>query len=79
VSGPTGVQPGAEADDIGYAQALGELEAILDELEADTVDVDVLADRVRRAAELVRLCRQRIASARVEIEAVVSALDDQTS
>ena len=50
--------------EIGYAEALAELEGILDELDGDEVDVDVLGSRVRRAAELLRLCRDRIASAR---------------
>ena len=61
--------------DIGYADALDELEAILDELDGDEVDVDVLGARVRRAAELLRLCRARISGARFEVEQVVSELE----
>ncbi len=57
--------------DIGYAEAVAELEQILDELEDDTVDVDVLARRVRRAAALIRVCRSRIATARTEVEQIV--------
>jgi exodeoxyribonuclease VII small subunit len=66
----------------GYAEALAELERILDEIEDDAVDVDVLAARVARAAELLRLCRGRIAAARLEVEAVVSdltAVDDDAA
>lgn len=66
----------ADPDEPGYAEALAELEGILDDLEDDTVDVDVLAAKVRRAAELVRFCRGRITEARVEIEHVVAELDD---
>jgi exodeoxyribonuclease VII small subunit len=58
----------------GYAAALAELEAILDEIEDDAIDVDVLASRVTRAAELLRLCRARIDAARFEVEAVVADL-----
>lgn len=61
--------------DIGYADALDELEAILDELDGDEVDVDVLGARVRRAAELLRVCRDRISSARFEVEQVVAELE----
>ena len=61
--------------DIGYAEALDELEGILDELDGDEVDVDVLGARVRRAAELLRLCRERIASARFDVEQVVAELE----
>jgi exodeoxyribonuclease VII small subunit len=64
----------ADLDDIGYGEALAELEDILAELEHEAVDVDHLAERVQRAAVLIRLCRGRIASARLEIETVVGAL-----
>ena len=61
--------------DIGYAAALRELEAILAELEDDTLDVDLLADRVARAAELIDVCRTRIDGARMQVERIVAALD----
>jgi exodeoxyribonuclease VII small subunit len=62
-------------DEIGYTAALAELSDILHELDGDEVDVDVLGARVRRAAELLRICRGRIASARFEVEQVVAELD----
>jgi exodeoxyribonuclease VII small subunit len=63
------------AEPLGYAEAMAELEDILDELDGDEVDVDVLGSRVRRAAELLRLCRERIAGARFEVEQVVAELE----
>ena len=71
-SGPG--DPGGD-DDISYAEAQAELDAILHELDGDEVDVDVLGARVRRAAELLRLCRSRIATARFEVEQVVGELE----
>jgi exodeoxyribonuclease VII small subunit len=64
-----------EEPEPGYASALGELEQILRELEGDSIDVDHLGERVRRAAVLIRLCRSRIDAARLEIEQVVAELD----
>ncbi len=61
----------------GYAEALAELEEILEELEGDGIDVDVLAAKVERGAALLRLCRDRVASARSRIEAVVAELDSE--
>ena len=58
-----------------YAAAIGELEAILAELEDDALDVDRLAERVARAAELIRLCRDRITGTRLEVEKIVAELD----
>jgi exodeoxyribonuclease VII small subunit len=64
-------------EQMAYGDALGELERILAELDDDAVDVDLLAARVRRAAELIRVCRERIAGARLEIERVVADLELQ--
>jgi exodeoxyribonuclease VII small subunit len=55
---------------------MAELEAILDELESDELDVDVLADRVGRASELIKSCRARIARAQSEVEGIVTDLED---
>ena len=61
---------------IGYADAMRELETILDELEGDELDVDVLAERVRRASELIKLCRTRITRAQDDVARIVADLED---
>jgi exodeoxyribonuclease VII small subunit len=65
----------AAETEIGYGAALTELERILEEIEDDSVDVDVLAARVKRAAELLRICRDRITAARIEVTQIVADLD----
>lgn len=62
-------------DGTGYAKALEELDSILRELEGSDVDVDRLADRVGRATELIALCRDRIQTARLRIDEVMSDLE----
>ena len=52
----------------GYEEAVSELEEILAELSDDDIDVDQLAERVKRATELVKICRDRIAAARLEVK-----------
>jgi exodeoxyribonuclease VII small subunit len=64
------------AEQMGYGDALHELESIVAELEREAVDVDHLSERVRRASELVRALRQRIGTARMEVTRVLSDLDD---
>ncbi len=68
--------PDTTDDPIGYADALAELESILEEIEDDAVDVDVLAARVKRAAELLRICRARITDAKTQVTQIVAELDD---
>jgi len=62
-------------EQIGYADALSELDVILRELDGSDVDVDRLADRVARAADLIALCRDRIGNARLRIDEVIADLD----
>jgi exodeoxyribonuclease VII small subunit len=65
-----------DGNEPGYAEAMAELEEILDELEGDALDVDVLAERVRRASELIAVCRTRIARAQADVDAIVADLAD---
>jgi exodeoxyribonuclease VII small subunit len=63
-------------EELGYAEAMAELEGILDELEGDDLDVDVLAERVRRASELLTACRGRIARAQADVDRIVTDLEE---
>ena len=65
-----------QLDALGYTQALAELESILAELESGDVDIDVLAGRVRRAADLLELCRGRLEGAQIEVSRILAGLDD---
>jgi len=64
-------KPGEGAQGLTYAKAIKELNKILSDLESDDVDVDVLAEKVARASELIEFCRQRISGAKMQIEEVV--------
>jgi len=76
---PTDSEPAtdaAPADTIGYADALAELEEILDELEDPAIDIDVLSARVERAATLIKVCRSRISAAQDKVTGIVAELED---
>lgn len=72
---PAHGNPGPGGEAIPYAAASAELDRILIDLESDNLDVDVLAERVRRAAVLIAACRERIASATIDVQRVVADLD----
>lgn len=69
------MKDGAGAEEIGFAAAMTELNAIVSELESDTLDVDVLADRVERAAFLVGTCRDRLDATKLRVEEIIVRLD----
>lgn len=75
----TEAPPPTPARELTYANAVAELEAILEGLEGDELDVDHLTAQVARAAELIGECRDRIASTRFEVERIVTELHPQTA
>lgn len=58
-----------------YAEASAELEEILEKIETGEADVDEVVALVRRGAELIRFCRERLDAARLEVGKVVADLD----
>ena len=57
--------------EIGYNEAVREVEAILEKLNNEELDVDKLAEEVRRAAELIGLCREKLRRAEEEVAKVI--------
>jgi exodeoxyribonuclease VII small subunit len=58
-----------------YTEAILELEAIVAEIEEGSVTVDVLSEKVRRAAELIRICKARLTSTEEEVRKVLDELN----
>ena len=63
------------AEPPGYAAATEELEAILDEIESGTADLDILSDKVERAAFLIKLCREKITGTEMKLRKIIEQLD----
>ena len=64
-----------EEAELNYSTAISELDEILAELEDESLDIDVLGDRVQRASELISFCRDRISSAKTQVEQIVTDLE----
>ncbi len=59
----------------GYAEAMAEIEGILAELDSGRIDVDVLGEKVKRAAELIEWCNARITAAEFTVKELLESLD----
>ena len=68
-------QRDASNEEIGFSDAMGELEEILGRIESEEVDIDRLAQELARAADLLELCRGRIHKAEVEVSQIVQGLE----
>ncbi|MBP1676000.1 MAG: Exonuclease small subunit [Bacteroidetes bacterium] len=59
-----------------YTEATAELEKILAELENSTeVNMDVISEKVKRAAELMDFCKKQLHELDKDIEKMMSELD----
>ncbi|MBK9399722.1 MAG: exodeoxyribonuclease VII small subunit [Bacteroidetes bacterium] len=62
------------AEKFSYEKAKAELEEILEELERGETGVDTLAKHVKRASELIRLCREKLRSTEGEVDNLLKDL-----
>jgi len=60
-----------------YSQALKELEKIVKEIESEEVDVDILAERIKRASQLITFCKGKLRTAEDEVKKVLSEMGDE--
>jgi exodeoxyribonuclease VII small subunit len=58
-----------------FGEAMAELEGILRRVEGEEIDIDELADELKRAASLLELCRQKIRRAELEVSQIVQSLE----
>ncbi len=68
-----------EIESMTYEQALGELEGILSALRSDTCGIDTLAERARRAADLLKYCQGKLVRTEEELAKVLGELDANIS
>ncbi len=59
-----------------YLEAMQELEDILAQMEENTLEIDSLADRVKRASELIAFCKAKLRTTEQDIDKVVEELSE---
>jgi exodeoxyribonuclease VII small subunit len=60
-----------------YKDAIEELESIVSEIENETVDIDVLSAKVKRATFLIKLCRKKLKKTEIEVKNVLKEFDEE--
>ena len=49
-----------KTNEFSYDAAMQELQSLVGQLQNDQIGVDALAEKVRRATDLIRLCREKL-------------------
>ena len=64
---------------ISYSDALSELNEIARAIENETIPIDELTQKLKRAAELITLCRTRLRSTEEEVKKIIGDMGDPES
>jgi len=59
-----------------YEEAYKELESIISDIEEGEIGVDVLSEKVKRAAELIAFCKQKLATTESDVQKILDDLKD---
>lgn len=61
---------------LNYDDAYIELQQILTDIQQDVTGLDELSDKIKRAAELVNFCKQKLRSTELEIQKLLEGESD---
>ncbi len=59
-----------------YSDAIEELEQIVSQIENEDVNVDDLAQKVKRAAELIGICKNKLQNTEDEVKAILEKINE---
>ncbi len=62
-------------EEITYTAAFEELQIIVTEIEKGEITVDVLSEKVKRAAQLIKVCKTKLSSTEEDVNAILKDLE----
>ncbi len=61
---------------ISYNEAMTEIEEILEKIENEELDVDELAEKVKRVSVLLKTCKDKLHKTNQQVEQVLREMED---
>ena len=62
-------------DTMKYTEAFEELQRIVAEIETGQISVDELSQKVKRATQLIRICKQKLTSTEEDVTKILKDLE----
>lgn len=63
------------SDKIKYTEALEELQQIVTEIEDGEITVDELSIKVKRASELIKICKAKLTATEEDVDQILKELE----
>ncbi|MBW7870549.1 MAG: exodeoxyribonuclease VII small subunit [Flavobacteriia bacterium] len=64
---------------ITYTAAFEELQTIVGEIEEGEITVDELSEKVKRAAELIKICKEKLSSTEEDVNKILKEMDGNSA
>ncbi|MCY1720938.1 exodeoxyribonuclease VII small subunit [Prolixibacteraceae bacterium Z1-6] len=61
---------------VSYSEAMAEIEDILEKIENEELDVDELAEKVKRVSVLLKTCKDKLTKTNEQVEAILKEMED---
>ena len=61
---------------ISYNEAMTEIEEILEKIENEELDVDELAEKVKRVSVLLKICKDKLHKTNQQVEQVLKEMEE---
>jgi exodeoxyribonuclease VII small subunit len=61
---------------VSYNEAMLEIEEILERIENEELDVDELAEKVKRVSVLLKICKDKLHKTNEQVEQVLKEMED---
>ena len=61
---------------VTYNEAVSEIEEILEKIENEELDVDELAEKVKRVSALLKICREKLQNTNEQVEQILKEMED---
>ena len=61
--------------EVKYSKSIKKLEEIIEKIESEEIDVDELSASVKEAVSLIKICKNKIEKAELEVKKVVDGFD----
>ena len=62
-----------------YTEAFEELQHIVSEIESGEISVDELSEKVKRATQLIRICKAKLTSTEEDVNRILKDLENPAS
>lgn len=61
---------------LSYDEAFNELQELVNEIESGKISIDLLSDKVKRASELIHICKNKLSTTEEDVKNILKKLEE---